>query len=54
MFLSKVRLINVRLFLKEILDASKREEVYFLFVNFFDCFWLNLVRIGDDLVRLMD
>lgn len=54
MFSSKARLTNVRSFSKETLDASKREEAYFLFANSPDCFWLNLVRTGDDLARLMD
>ena len=54
MFSSKARLTNMRSFSKETLDKNKREEAYFLFANSPDCFWLNLVRTGDDLVRLMD
>ena len=55
MFSSKARLTSKgRSFSKETLDVNKREEAYFLFANSPDCFWLNLVRTGDDLVRLMD
>ena len=55
MFSSKARLTSKgRSFSKETLDINKREEAYFLFANSPDCFWLNLVRTGDDLVRLMD
>ena len=55
MFSSKARLTTkVRSFSKETLDINKREEAYFLFANSPDCFWLNLVKTGDDLVTLMD
>ena len=55
MFSSDAKLTaKERLFPKETLDLNKREEAYFLFANSPDCFWLNLVRTGDALVRLMD
>ncbi|KAL9980435.1 hypothetical protein ACROYT_G009026 [Oculina patagonica] len=55
MFSSKAKLTTrVKAFSKEILDLSKREEVYFLFADSPDCFWLHLVRTGDALVELMD
>ena len=55
MFSSKARLTTkVRSFSKETLDVNKREAAFFLFADSPDCFWLNLVRTGDDLVRLMD
>jgi len=55
MFSSKARLTTkARSFSKETLDVNKREEAYFLFADSPDCFWLNLVRTGDDLLRLMD
>ena len=55
MFSSTARVATkVRSFSKETLDVNKREEAYFLFAVSPDCFWLNLVRTGDDLVRLMN